>query len=212
MIESTAAVRVAPAGAATDDACIDLWAAAVAARDGGPETPAVRARAAGKFAAERVALVVAPGDDDLGVGGADGRRLPQPARGAPVRAGERSRPFAPARGGRRCPGRRVRALHAARARGQRAGRAPLPQCGIPPGGRAVPARPQRPPDTDVRGLTTAAGPRPGRISAGRISADRSAAPASSHRGTPPARRRRTGRSPDAGPTGRRGPGSTGVPR
>jgi ribosomal protein S18 acetylase RimI-like enzyme len=69
MIESTAAVRVAPAGAATDDACIDLWAAAVAARDGGPETPAVRARAAGKFAAERVALVVAPGDDDLGVGG-----------------------------------------------------------------------------------------------------------------------------------------------
>ncbi|WIB25621.1 GNAT family N-acetyltransferase [Curtobacterium sp. MCSS17_015] len=69
MIESTAAVRVAAAGAGTDTACIDLWAAAVAARDGRPEDPAVRARAAEKFAAERVALVVAPGDDEHRVRG-----------------------------------------------------------------------------------------------------------------------------------------------
>jgi ribosomal protein S18 acetylase RimI-like enzyme len=63
MIESTAAVRVAAAGADTDAACIDLWAAAVAAREGRAEDPAVRARAAEKFAAERVALIVASGDD-----------------------------------------------------------------------------------------------------------------------------------------------------
>lgn len=64
MIESTAAVRVAEPGADTDSACIDLWVAAVAVRDGRAEDPAVRARAATKFAAERVALVVAPSSDD----------------------------------------------------------------------------------------------------------------------------------------------------
>ena len=42
-----------------DGACTDLWTAAVAARDGADESEAVRARARGKFAAERVALVVA---------------------------------------------------------------------------------------------------------------------------------------------------------
>ncbi|PYY36193.1 hypothetical protein DEJ16_10235 [Curtobacterium sp. MCJR17_055] len=69
MIESSAAVRVATAEAGTDTACIDLWVAAVAARDDRPRDPAVRARAAAKFAAERVALVVAPGDSDDGVRG-----------------------------------------------------------------------------------------------------------------------------------------------
>ncbi|GAA1493921.1 GNAT family N-acetyltransferase [Curtobacterium herbarum] len=64
MIESTAAVRVAAVDAETDAACIDLWAAAVASRDGRPEDPAVRARAAAKFAAARVALVVAPDSHD----------------------------------------------------------------------------------------------------------------------------------------------------
>ena len=64
MIESTAAVRVAAFDAETDAACIDLWAAAVASRDGRPEDPAVRARAAAKFGAERVVLVVAPGTHD----------------------------------------------------------------------------------------------------------------------------------------------------
>ncbi|PZE56605.1 hypothetical protein DEJ24_12960 [Curtobacterium sp. MCPF17_001] len=63
-MESTAAVRVAEPGSREfDAACIDLWAAAVAARDGRPEDPAVRARAAEKFAAGRVAFVVAPGAD-----------------------------------------------------------------------------------------------------------------------------------------------------
>ena len=48
--------------AATQDdteACVDLWVAAVATRDGVPESDAVRSRARAKFAAERVALVVA---------------------------------------------------------------------------------------------------------------------------------------------------------
>jgi ribosomal protein S18 acetylase RimI-like enzyme len=74
VIESTAAVQVAAADAAIDAACIDLWVAAVAARDGRTEDPAVRVRAAAKFAAERVALVVAPGltapgDHDGGIRG-----------------------------------------------------------------------------------------------------------------------------------------------
>ena len=43
MIESSVVVR--PATADETDACVDLWAAAVAARDGGPEDPAVRERA-----------------------------------------------------------------------------------------------------------------------------------------------------------------------
>ena len=77
MIESTAAVRVAePRDTGDRDridrACIDLWVAAVAARDGRVEDPAVRARAAAKFAAERVALVVARGADDGRDGDADG--------------------------------------------------------------------------------------------------------------------------------------------
>jgi len=65
-------VRLATRGAA--EACVDLWAAAVAARDGAEESEAVRARARGKFAAERVALVVAEdrdGGDGAG-GGAGG--------------------------------------------------------------------------------------------------------------------------------------------
>lgn len=41
------------------DACVDLWVAAVATRDGVPESDAVRSRACAKFAAERVVLVVA---------------------------------------------------------------------------------------------------------------------------------------------------------
>jgi ribosomal protein S18 acetylase RimI-like enzyme len=77
VIESTASVRVAePTDAGDRDridrACIDLWVAAVAARDGRVEDPAVRARAAAKFAAERVALVVAPGADDGRDADADG--------------------------------------------------------------------------------------------------------------------------------------------
>ena len=61
-------VRLATRGAA--EACVDLWAAAVAARDGAEESEAVRARARGKFAAERVALVVA--EDRAGDVGGDG--------------------------------------------------------------------------------------------------------------------------------------------
>lgn len=57
MIESSVVVR--PASPEQVAACIDLWCAAVAARDGAPEHPAVRARAVEKFAAERVALLVA---------------------------------------------------------------------------------------------------------------------------------------------------------
>lgn len=42
-----------------DAACIELWTAAVAVRDGVPRSAAVRDRARSKFAAARVALVVA---------------------------------------------------------------------------------------------------------------------------------------------------------
>ena len=66
MIESSVVVR--PATADETESCIELWAAAVAARDGVPEDPAVRERARQKFAAERVAWLVVPGPD----GGLDG--------------------------------------------------------------------------------------------------------------------------------------------
>lgn len=46
------------AGDADVPDCIDLWTAAVAARDGVAEQPAVRDRAAAKFAESRVAVVV----------------------------------------------------------------------------------------------------------------------------------------------------------
>jgi len=52
--------------AATDDeatACVHLWVAAVAERDGEPASDAVRQRAAAKFAVPRVALAVAVEDD-----------------------------------------------------------------------------------------------------------------------------------------------------
>lgn len=55
--------------AATEDetsACVDLWVAAVATRDGVPESEAVRRRAAEKFDVPRVALVVAVDDGGLG--------------------------------------------------------------------------------------------------------------------------------------------------
>ena len=61
MIESSVVVR--PATPDETDTCIDLWAAAVAARDGAAEDPAVRERARQKFAAEHVAWLVAPGPD-----------------------------------------------------------------------------------------------------------------------------------------------------
>ncbi|ROP60873.1 GNAT family N-acetyltransferase [Curtobacterium sp. ZW137] len=63
MIESSVVVRTA----APDEvpACIDLWAAAVAARDEIPEHPATRARAQEKFAAPRVACLVAAGPDGV---------------------------------------------------------------------------------------------------------------------------------------------------
>ncbi len=48
---------------ALDDACVDLWVRAVAARDGAPASDAVRDRARAKAAAPRVALVVATGPD-----------------------------------------------------------------------------------------------------------------------------------------------------
>lgn len=58
MIGSSFVVRTAD-DEATAAACIALWVAAVADRDGVPASDAVRARAHEKFAAERVALVVA---------------------------------------------------------------------------------------------------------------------------------------------------------
>lgn len=63
MIGSSFVVRAA----AEDEvaACIALWVSAVATRDGQPESDAVRQRAATKFAAERVALVVASDQDGL---------------------------------------------------------------------------------------------------------------------------------------------------
>lgn len=66
MVESSVVLR--PATADQVAGCIDLWCAAVAARDGVAEDPAVRARAGTKFLADRVALLVAGSDD----GGLDG--------------------------------------------------------------------------------------------------------------------------------------------
>jgi ribosomal protein S18 acetylase RimI-like enzyme len=63
VIESSVVVR-----AATEDElplCIDLWAAAVAARDGIQEHPATRARAVEKFATPRVTCLVVPGPQGL---------------------------------------------------------------------------------------------------------------------------------------------------
>lgn len=62
MIESSVVVR--PATPDDEPRCIDLWCAAVAARDGIPEHPATRARAVEKFAASWVACVVAAAPDD----------------------------------------------------------------------------------------------------------------------------------------------------
>ncbi|WIA99259.1 N-acetyltransferase [Curtobacterium sp. MCBA15_012] len=58
MIGSSFVVRTAD-DQTTAVACIELWVAAVAARDGQPPSDAVRERARDKFAADRVALVVA---------------------------------------------------------------------------------------------------------------------------------------------------------
>lgn len=58
MIGSSFVVRTAD-DESTAAACVALWVAAVADRDGAPPSDAVRARAHEKFAAERVALVVA---------------------------------------------------------------------------------------------------------------------------------------------------------
>ena len=64
------------AGDETAAACVELWVAAVAARDGAPAPAAVRDRALAKFAAERVALVVvddgAPDDGTADDGVPDG--------------------------------------------------------------------------------------------------------------------------------------------
>ena len=57
MIESSVVVRAATAD--EDPACVELWTAAVAARDGVPEDSAVRVRAEAKFAVPRVACLVA---------------------------------------------------------------------------------------------------------------------------------------------------------
>jgi len=58
VIGSSFVVRTAE-DESTAAACVALWVAAVADRDGVPASDAVRARAREKFAAERVALVVA---------------------------------------------------------------------------------------------------------------------------------------------------------
>lgn len=61
---TTGSVPLARAGTDADVAAsIDLWVAAVAARDGEPESAAVRERAAAKFAVPRVALVVLRGQE-----------------------------------------------------------------------------------------------------------------------------------------------------
>ena len=57
MIESSVVVRAATAD--EDAACVELWTAAVAARDGVPEDSAVRVRAEAKFQVPRVACLVA---------------------------------------------------------------------------------------------------------------------------------------------------------
>ena len=57
MIESSVVVRAATAD--EDPACVDVWTAAVAARDDVPEDSAVRVRAEAKFQVPRVACLVA---------------------------------------------------------------------------------------------------------------------------------------------------------
>jgi ribosomal protein S18 acetylase RimI-like enzyme len=57
VIESSVVVRAATAE--EDPDCVDLWTAAVAARDGVPEDSAVRVRAEAKFQVPRVACLVA---------------------------------------------------------------------------------------------------------------------------------------------------------
>lgn len=57
MIESSVVVRAATPD--EDPACVDVWTAAVAARDGVPEDSAVRVRAEAKFQVPRVACLVA---------------------------------------------------------------------------------------------------------------------------------------------------------
>jgi ribosomal protein S18 acetylase RimI-like enzyme len=57
VIESSVVVRAATPD--EDPACVDVWTAAVAARDGVPEDSAVRVRAEAKFAVPRVACLVA---------------------------------------------------------------------------------------------------------------------------------------------------------
>ncbi|MBF4582734.1 GNAT family N-acetyltransferase [Curtobacterium sp. VKM Ac-2865] len=57
MIESSVVVRAAIPD--EDPACVDVWTAAVAARDGVPEDSAVRVRAEAKFQVPRVACLVA---------------------------------------------------------------------------------------------------------------------------------------------------------
>lgn len=59
MIESSVVVRAATPD--EDPACIDVWTAAVAARDGVPEDSAVRVRAEAKFQVPRVVCLVAAG-------------------------------------------------------------------------------------------------------------------------------------------------------
>jgi len=60
VIESSVVVRAATPD--EDPACVDVWTAAVAARDGVPEDSAVRVRAEAKFAVPRVACLVASAD------------------------------------------------------------------------------------------------------------------------------------------------------
>lgn len=63
MNESSVVLRPGAADGTETEACVDLWTAAVAERDGVPEDPAVRERARQKFGAERVAWLVAVGHD-----------------------------------------------------------------------------------------------------------------------------------------------------
>ncbi len=66
MIGSSFVVRTADGSSAA--ACVELWVTAVAARDAAPASDAVRDRARTKFAAERVALVVAEDAGGVPVG------------------------------------------------------------------------------------------------------------------------------------------------
>ncbi|MBF4607352.1 GNAT family N-acetyltransferase [Curtobacterium sp. VKM Ac-1393] len=61
MIESSVVVHPATPDEVSE--CVSLWVGAVAARDGVPESDAVRERAGAKFAVARVALLVAAGVD-----------------------------------------------------------------------------------------------------------------------------------------------------